>query len=143
MNIEHFDSLSLVSIKAGRPETQKPCARLQDAGRASASCDPAMVFRSKMASILSMVRAFYPLSPSRRIAAGHAAEACCLRVKSHAARARIPSTTNVMFFKQSLIARLVLALHVVEQRTPRRHHLQQAAALMIVLHVALEMVGEV
>src|SRR3954462_7342925 len=73
MNIEHLDCLSLVFRKAGRLETQKPCARLQDADARSASCDPAMVFRSKMASILSMVRAFYPLSPSRRIAAGHAA----------------------------------------------------------------------
>jgi hypothetical protein len=38
----------------------------------SAPCDPAMVFESRMASILPMVRAFDPLSPSRRIAAGHA-----------------------------------------------------------------------
>jgi hypothetical protein len=61
----------------GRLKTQKPCARLRDADReyaaVSASGDPAMVFKSKMASILPMVRAFYPLSPSRRIAAGHAA----------------------------------------------------------------------
>src|SRR4051794_2652242 len=67
----------MVSGKAGRLKTQKPCARLRDADReavaVSASGDPAMVFRSKMASILPMVRAFYPLSPSRRIAAGHAA----------------------------------------------------------------------
>jgi hypothetical protein len=66
----------MVSGKAGRLKTQKPCARLRDADRddvaVSASGDPAMVFKSKMASILPMVRAFYPLSPSRRIAAGHA-----------------------------------------------------------------------
>src|SRR3954452_19163570 len=129
MNIEHFDSLSLVSIKAGRPETQKPCARLQGADPLSAPCDPAMVFRSKMASILSMVRACYPLSPSRRIAAGHAAKASfCLRVKSHASRARILSATNIVFLEQGLVARLVLALDVVEQRTARRDHLQQTAA---------------
>src|SRR4030081_612395 len=65
------------SRKLRTPETQKPCARLRDADReraaVRASGDPAMVFRSEMASILPMVRAFYPLSPSRRIAAGHAA----------------------------------------------------------------------
>src|ERR1700712_1970594 len=69
----------MVSRKEGCPKTQKPCARLRDAEHddvaISASGDPAMVFRSKMASILPMVRAFYPLSPSRRIAAGHAAQA--------------------------------------------------------------------
>src|SRR3954466_1811007 len=67
----------MVSGKAGRLKTQKPCARLRDAERddvaIGASGDPAMAFKSKMASILPMVRAFYPLSPSRRIAAGHAA----------------------------------------------------------------------
>jgi hypothetical protein len=77
MNIEHFGFLSWFCRKLRTPETQKPCARLRDADRddvaVSASGDPAMVFKSEMASILSMVRAFYPLSPSRRIAAGHAA----------------------------------------------------------------------
>src|SRR4051794_10901138 len=67
----------MVSGKGGCPKTQKPCARLRDAARddvaVAASGDPAMAFKSKMASILPMVRAFYPLSPSRRIAAGHAA----------------------------------------------------------------------
>src|SRR5258708_3312825 len=67
----------MVSRKQGRLKTQKPCARLPDAERddvaVGASGDPAMAFKSKMASILPMVRAFYPLSPSRRIAAGHAA----------------------------------------------------------------------
>src|ERR1700733_9760459 len=67
----------MVSRKEGCPKTQKPCARLRDAERddvaVGASGDPAMAFKSKMASILPMVRAFYPLSPSRRIAAGHAA----------------------------------------------------------------------
>jgi hypothetical protein len=66
----------MVSRKEGCPKTQKPCARLRDAERddvaVGASGDPAMAFKSKMASILPMVRAFYPLSPSRRIAAGHA-----------------------------------------------------------------------
>jgi hypothetical protein len=79
MNIEHFGFLSWFYRKSGRLKTQKPCARLRDADReyaaVSASGDPAMVFKSKMASILPMVRAFYPLSPSRRIAAGHAARA--------------------------------------------------------------------
>src|SRR5436309_7730350 len=118
----------MISGKAGRLKTQKPCARLRDAEReavaVSASGDPAMVFRSKMASILSMVRACYPLSPSRRIAAGHAAQASCLRAKSHAVRARIPLATNIVLFEQRLVARLVLALDVIEQRTSRRHHFQ-------------------
>jgi hypothetical protein len=43
----------MVFTEMQAPETQKPCARLRDADR-----DP--------------VAAFYPLSPSRRIAAGHA-----------------------------------------------------------------------
>src|SRR3954470_23090627 len=111
-----------------RLKTQKPCARLRDADARSASCDPAMVFKSKMASILSMVRACYPLSPSRRIAAGHAAQALGPRVKSHATRARTRSATNVMLFEQSLVARLVLALDVIEQGAASGHHLQQAAA---------------
>src|SRR3954469_2690892 len=73
----------MISGKAGRLKTQKPSARLGDAEReavaVSASGDPAMAFKSKMASILPMVRAFYPLSPSRRIAAGHAARIFQLR----------------------------------------------------------------
>src|SRR3981081_346717 len=63
----------MVFRKSRTPETQKPCARLREDDPTSASGDPAMVFKSKMASILPMVRAFYPLSPSCRIAAGHAA----------------------------------------------------------------------
>src|SRR5260370_24211743 len=67
----------MVSGKEGCPKTQKPCGRLRDAERddvaVGGSGDPGMAFKSKMASILPMVRAFYPLSPSRRIAAGHAA----------------------------------------------------------------------
>src|SRR5258708_22626921 len=77
----------MVSGKSGRPKRQKPCGRLRGAERddvaISASGDPAMAFKSKWASILPMVRAFYPLSPSRRIAAGHAAQAfhACALIK--------------------------------------------------------------
>src|ERR1700716_2907978 len=65
--------------------------------------------------------------------------------KKRAQHARVNnnSTTNVMLFEQGLVTRLVLPLDVIEQRTARRDHFQQAAARMIVLHVALEVVGEV
>src|ERR1700761_5731586 len=53
------------------------------------------------------------------------------------------STANVVLFKQRLVARFVLPLQVVEKRTARGNHFQQAAARMVILHVALEMVGEV
>src|ERR1700726_2705625 len=49
-------------------ETKRPCARLPDTDResfaASVSGDPAMVFMFRMASILPMVRASYPLRPA-------------------------------------------------------------------------------
>src|ERR1700688_4226337 len=49
-------------------ETKRPCARLRDTDResfaASVSGDPAMVFMFRMASILPMVRASYPLRPA-------------------------------------------------------------------------------
>ena len=48
-----------------------------------------------------------------------------------------------MLLEQGLVARLVLSLDVIEQRTARRDHFQQAAAGMVVLHVALEVVGEI
>jgi hypothetical protein len=44
---------------------------------------------------------------------------------------------------QRLIARLVLALDVVEQLAALGNQLEQAAAGMVVLDVALEMLGEV
>src|SRR5579862_5266608 len=53
------------------------------------------------------------------------------------------STTNVVLFKQRLVARFVRLAQVVEQRTPRRHQLQQTAPRMIVLHMRLEVLGEV
>src|SRR5882757_3241087 len=129
----------MVSRKEGCPKTQKPCARLRDAERddvaVGASGDPAMVFRSKMASILPMVRAFYPLSPSRRIAAGHAAWIfkihalikCMIlsenrkttfpdHAKTRTTCAReLYLAANVVLFEQGLVARLVLALDVIEQ----------------------------
>src|ERR1700736_1077196 len=49
-------------------ETKRPCARLPDTDResfaASVSGDPAMVFMFRMASILPMVRASYPVRPA-------------------------------------------------------------------------------
>src|SRR4051812_10805021 len=53
------------------------------------------------------------------------------------------STTNVVLLEQRLVARLVVLLQVIEQRSARRHQLQEAAAGMVVLAVGLEMAGEV
>src|SRR5258708_33775482 len=114
----------MVSGKSGRPKRQKPCGRLRGAERddvaISASGDPGMAFKSEMASILPMVRAFYPLSPSRRIAAGHAArnfQNPRANKRATCARELNNSATNVVLFEQSLVTRLVLPLDVIEQRT--------------------------
>src|ERR1700694_3355559 len=65
--------------------------------------------------------------------------------KTRATRARAlnHSATNVMFFDERLVTRLVLLLDVIEKRAARRHELQEAAPRMVVLHVGLEMPGEV
>src|ERR1700761_1999608 len=54
------------SRKRGRSKTQKPCARLRDADldAGSASGDPAMVFMSRMASILSGSTGTCPFRPA-------------------------------------------------------------------------------
>lgn len=44
---------------------------------------------------------------------------------------------------EGLVAGLILALDVIEQGAALRHHLQQSTAGMVVLHVGLEMLGEV
>ena len=51
---------------------------------------------------------------------------------------RMPSLLD-----QGLVARLVGALEVVEQLAALRHQLEQAAARMVVLHVGLEVLGQV
>src|SRR6202171_4797591 len=86
-----------------------------------------------------------PVTPSRRIAAGHAARTLqSPRAKTRASGARkLYSTTNVVLFEQRLVTRLVLLLDVIEKRTARRHELQKAAPRMVVLHVGFEMPGEV
>src|SRR4051794_40614322 len=58
-------------------------------------------------------------------------------------RAQEHSTTNVVLLEQSLVARLVPLLHIVEERAAGRDQLQEAATRMVVLHVGLEMAGEV
>ena len=89
-----------------------------------------------MASILPMVRALLPVTPSRRIAAGHAARTFqgphagthdligkpekplfrIMRNNAREDRAReLYSTTNVVLFEQRLVTRLVLPLDVIEQ----------------------------
>jgi hypothetical protein len=75
MNIEHFGFLSWFPEKCGRLKRKD---HAQDCGTLMRHQRPAilrMVFAFRMASILPMVRASYPLSPSGRIAAGHAAQA--------------------------------------------------------------------
>src|SRR5208337_2505326 len=54
-----------------------------------------------------------------------------------------PSATNAETLDQTLVARLVVLLDVVEQRTALRHHLEKTATRMVVLHVGLEMIGQV
>src|SRR3981081_2806822 len=98
MNIEHLIGLSWFH-ESTDVETKRPCARLPDADResfaVSASGDPALVLMFRMASILPMVLASCPLSPSRRIAAGHAARTLrSPRAKTRARGARkLYSTT--------------------------------------------------
>src|SRR5260363_177722 len=61
-------------------------------------------------------------------------------------RAFIPgrsSTTDVVLLEQRLVARLVVLLQIVEQRTAGRDQLQEAAAGVIILAVGLEMAGQV
>src|SRR5690348_16001007 len=53
------------------------------------------------------------------------------------------SPTNVVLFNQRLITRFVRLPEIVEERTARRDELQQAAARVIVLYVALEMLCQV
>src|SRR3954447_18107389 len=67
------------------------------------------------------------------------------RIRTRATCAREPgtSTTNVMLFEQRLVTRLVFLLDVIEKRTARRYELQETATRMVVLHVGLEVPGEV
>src|SRR5216684_5356137 len=65
------------------------------------------------------------------------------KTRATSARELNKSTTNVMLFEQRLVTRLVLPLDVIEKRTARRHELQKATTRMVVLHVGLEMPGEV
>ena len=46
-------------------------------------------------------------------------------------------------FDQRLVARLVLLLQIVEEAATQGHHLQKAATGMVILHVALEVLGEI
>src|SRR5438874_2636610 len=59
------------------------------------------------------------------------------------ARTRTSSTTNVVLLDQHLVTRLVRLLEIVEKRTARRHELQETAARMVVLDVALDVPGEI
>src|SRR5947209_11186270 len=65
--------------------------------------------------------------------------------KARATRARRlqGSTTDVVLLEQRLVSRFVVLLQIIEKRTTRRHELQEAAAGMVVLDVALEVSGQV
>src|ERR1700740_80810 len=135
--------------------------------RQSASGDPAMVSGFRMAAILSQVTGTLPVTPSGRIATGRSSQDMLFSVScpfawsvSRAATATVDrscenarfvgarvlktnSTANIVLLKQRLVTALVRLAQVVEQRTPRRHQLQQTATRMIVLHVRLEMLSEI
>src|SRR5215475_15940230 len=66
-----------------------------------------------------------------------------MRKRAPTARAVTCSATDVVLFEQRLVTRLVLVLQVIEKGAARRHELQKATAGVIVLHVGLEMIGEV
>src|SRR5258708_7840862 len=93
------------------------------------------------------ISAFSAIMPLRRIVFRKSQKAI---VNDHAigarltsARTRTSSTTNVVLLDQRLVTRLVHLLEIVEKRTARRHELQETAARMVVLDVALEVPGEV
>src|SRR3954447_16358087 len=89
--------------------------------------------------------------PARPHDAGLANAATCGVLGIMPSRARNPraltpnrsSTADVVLLEQRLVARLVVLLQVVEQRTAGRDQLQEAAAGMVVLAVGLEMAGQV
>src|ERR1700704_3534731 len=56
---------------------------------------------------------------------------------------RLTSAANAELLDQALVAAFVGALEIVEKLATLRHHLQQASPRMIVLHVSLEMLGEI
>ena len=77
-----------------------------------------------------------------------AAFACLVFSPAPAASRRPPgefftSAADAEALDQRLVARLVDALDIVEQRAALRDHLQQAATGVVVLHVGLEVLGEV
>src|SRR6188472_3864017 len=55
----------------------------------------------------------------------------------------VNSTTQTQTLDQRCVARIVLGLEVVEQTAALADHLEPAAARMMILRVALEMLGEV
>src|ERR1700733_1192803 len=104
-------------------------ARRRAAGRTPAACDPAMTRGSRTGERGSA-------APSPGLRAG--------RLKSGAPFAwGSASAADAQTLDKGLIARLILLLDVVEKRSPLRHHLEQAAAGMIVLDVSLEVAGQV
>src|ERR1700719_2245810 len=56
---------------------------------------------------------------------------------------RLTSAPNAELLDQALVAAFVGALEIVEKLATLLHHLQQASPRMIVLHVSLEMLGEI
>src|SRR6204780_3544491 len=66
------------------------------------------------------------------------------RLKSGAAFAwGSASAADAQTLNEGLVTPLVLLLDIVEKRSPLRHHLEQAAAGMVVLDVSFEVAGQV
>ena len=65
------------------------------------------------------------------------------RKPSETAHAVVSLAADAEALDERAVAGLVALLEVVEQRAALRHQLQQAAAGMVVLHVGLEVLGEV
>src|ERR1700722_3932289 len=54
-----------------------------------------------------------------------------------------PSAADSQPLDEGLVSALILLLDIVEKRSPLRHHLEQAAAGVVVLDVGLEVTGQV
>src|SRR5476651_80804 len=101
MNFEHCDLLSWFFESEGRAETQRPCARLRDAERTFAisvrrSCHGLCVSNGVHPSDGTGI---LPVTPSRRIAAGHAAVRLMeyqLHMRKRARDARVNCTQRRM-----------------------------------------------
>ena len=101
-------------------------ARRRGAGRTPALGDPAMTRGSRM-----------------RFAGAGDCRRPRLKGRFFYQRPELPLTADAQALDESLVAGFVLLLHIVQQRAALRHHLEQAAAGVVVLRMRLEMAGQV